>query len=333
MAVSPTAENRLEPGKVIAFARNLDLVGQQRKARLLNHVMADTAFSEKGDRITDELMGLSEPEDVLNDIGDTPGGTVSQSRRVSFFRTYNDGNFVGKRDAAEKLINPQNPVVRAMGAGRERRRDEDILGAPGKQYGIFGDSMEVDKDGDTVFVAFPTATNVVPFNFNGLWKGKSDGDAAPGTAPTVLSPQKLRRTKVILDKSEYAELDNDLPIIALEEEDLQNFGTSIEMLSKDYTTHDMARAEKLVNGDLDVFKGFRFVKLSNGRLPKVPGQTNRFYAPVWFKSAMLYKERPLVQTRIQEMPNKMYRWHAYYEAQATSLRREDSAVVWIEVER
>ena len=332
MADTPTPENRLEPGKVIAFARNIDHIGQQRKSRLLNHVNADTAYTESGDRFTDEMFGLSEPEETLVDIEPTPGGTVPQYRRIAFFKTFRDGKYVGTRDQAEKLVNIKNPTVVSMGNGKERRRDKTILGRPGKVGGIFGSTFQVDEDGDPIRTEFP-ASQIVPYDYNGLWKGKADGDAAPGTAPPCLNPQKLRRSKVILDKSEYAEMENDLPVIAVEEEDLQNFGTSIEMLSKDFTTHDMAKAEKLVAGDVDVFKGFQFVKVSNGRLPQVPGQANRFYAPIWWPSAIIYKERPLKATRIQEHAHMSYNWHAFYKSQDACLRREDEAVVWIEIER
>lgn len=324
--------NRLEAGKVIAFARNIELVGQSRKSRLVSHVMADMAYTEPGDRFTDELMGLSEPQDCLGDIEPTPGEVVEQYRRVHFFKTYNDGKWVGTRDKAEKLVDPTNSTVQAMGAGRERRRDITIIGAPGKMGGLFGDAWQTDENGDQEKIAFPGA-NKIAYNFNGLWLGKADGAAAPGAAPTVLTPQKMRQAKIILDKSEYAEMDNDLPIIAVEETDLQNLQTSAEMNNKDYTSHDLLQIERLVAGDISVFKGFRFVKVRNSLLPKVPGQSDRWYVPVWFKSAMLYKERPLVTTRVTERADYKYRWHAYYEAQDACMRREDAAVCWIEVTR
>jgi len=331
MAATPTAENRLSAGQVIAFARNIDLVGQQRKSRLISHVDADMAFSEPGDRFTDELMGLSDPQDKLTDIEPTPGGKVKQTRRVQFFKTFDDGNWVGNRDQAEKLVNIKNPTVTAMGFGRERRRDRTILGVPGKKGGLFGDAYETDNDGDIVSVGFP-AGQIVPFNYNLLWKGKADGSAAP-TAPTVLSPQKLRRTKIILDKSEWMGMTGDLPVIAVEEEDLQNFLTSEENSNKDYTNNNLTNLQKLVDGEIDVLKGYRFVKVSSGSLPLVPGQSNRYYAPVWFPMAIKYKERPLKETRVTERADMSYNWHAYYQAQDAVMRREDNAVAWIEIER
>jgi len=119
------AGEQVAPGVVVQFAKNIMHVGQQKDNRLVPYVDADLAFSEKGDRFTDEQFGLSEPVEALTDWADSPDGHVDQYRRVAFGKMYHDGKYVGAREDAEKLISPKAQTVQAMGFGRERRRDLD----------------------------------------------------------------------------------------------------------------------------------------------------------------------------------------------------------------
>jgi hypothetical protein len=311
MAETPAAENRLAGHKVIAFAKNVDLIGQQRTARLIQGVMADMAFTEKGDRYTDDMMGLSEPEEVLNDYSDTPAGQVPKYRRMSFFKTFDDGKWVGTQEKAEQMVDPTNPTVMAMGGGRERRRDRtviNILTQPAWQY---------DKDGDPQKVNFPP-NRVIAVNSWKYYRGKADGGAAP-SGDSVLTPSKLREAKVLLDKSEI----EGERWVAAEEEDLMNLLTSEEL-----TDADITNVKRLVDGEIDKWMGFTFRRPGSGMLPYNSGTTTATI-PVWIKQGILYKERPLTTTRIQERADKRYRWHAYYESQDSGLRREDNAVVHI----
>ena len=112
-------EERLEPGKVMQFARNIEHVGQQKQNRLVPYVNADLAYSEKGDRLTDETFGMSEPVEFESDWSDTPDGHVPQFRRVAFPKMYGDSKFVGTREKAEKLVDPSNGTLQRS---RDRRK-------------------------------------------------------------------------------------------------------------------------------------------------------------------------------------------------------------------
>lgn len=314
-------ETFLEPGKVLQFAQNLEHVGQQMQSRLVQHVNADLAFTEKGDRFTHETFGLSEPQEVMSDWTDTPEGKVPQFRRAAFGKMYHDGKFVGAREDAEKLISPKNAVVQAMGYGRERRRDKIIV-----ERGLFAPTqLEYTQDGDVQAVAFPTA-NIVPYDDVTYFRGKADGATAPSTGKTLLTPAKVRKAKVLLDKGQNMRMRP--PTILYEEEDLQNLMTSAEL-----TDGDLTVIKRLESGEIDTWGGIKWAKVEQGTLPKVPGQSSRWYTALYLPDYLIYKDRPLVQTQISQRADKSYNWHAYYRSQDFLMRTQDSAFVWIPIER
>lgn len=314
-----TDTNRLEAHKVIIFGKNVSHVGQQKKSRLVNAVVSDLAFSEKGDRYTEDQLGLLEPVESFSDFGDTPERDIDKDTRWSTFRTWENFARVGTREQAERLTDLKNPVVEALGWGKERQRDKSIIA------GMFRNMYKTDASGDIVPVSFPGGQKIA-YNYNGLWKGKADGDAAPGTAPPVLTPQKLRRARILLSNSKIESMH--LPNIAVEEEDIQNLLTSIEATNADY-----ANVKRLVDGEITTFAGFRFWKVANGTLPKEAGQASRWELPVWLTENIKFKERPLTGTRVVERPDKKFRWYAYDEWQDSVLRLQDEGVVHIAVER
>jgi hypothetical protein len=324
MAEFPEEINRLEPGVVVAWGRTLDLIGQQRKSNLATHVTADLGYSESGDRVTDELAGLSEPQEVLYDWADSPDGHVDQFRRFAFFRTWNDGKFVGKREQAEKLVNPTNAVTMAMGAGKARNRDARIIDI------LHNSANEANEDGSVQSVSFPSG-QIVAENENAFFKGKADGDSAP-TAVTTLTPAKLRKAKVLLDASQIETME--FPKIAVEETDLQNMATSLEIVSRDFASfrEDFVKANALAQGDTTHAFGFDFIKVAPGTLRR-NAAGDQATCPIWLKENIIYRERQLVNSRIAERADKMFRWYAYHEWQTSGLRRQDKGVVHVLVSR
>lgn len=323
--------NSLEQHKVIAFGRNLDLVAQQRKNRTIANVMADMNFSEPGDRFTDELMGEAEPSEMISDAQETPLGTVDKKRRIAFFKTFHDGRRITNREKAEQLVDPTNSVVMAMAAGRERLRDKQVI-----TRGLFEPAWEINEEsGEPAQVAFPAARQIA-YNSQKFYKGLADGETGPGSPVTVLNPDKLRQAKVLLNKSNFHEMDGGQPIIFVEEEDLQALVTSAEIYDRHNVTVNMAALRSVENGDTDSALGFKFVKVASGLLPKASSST-RFWVPVYYRSALMYKERPLVggpgNVRISERNDRSYAWQAYWQSQHGVLRREDAAVCHIEVTR
>lgn len=326
--------NRLAPGQTRAFANTLNLVAQQRKSRATVGVMADLGYTEKGVAFTDELLDKFEAEDFNGDIAPSPINEGSQKRREMRFRSFSVDRMIGTREKAEKLVDPTNATMLALGAALQRKRDKNIIGTVGGIGGIFGDQYEVDADDDITRISFP-ASQIVAVNENKYFKGLADGVAAP-TAPTVLSRQKMSAARILLDGSFYGEIDQGMPTVFLEQKDIEAFATSEETLNRDYnaSNDEIKRFRNEIGRDsVSMYDGMMFVKVAQGSLPLVPGQAAQWYVPIFYKSAILYKERPLVETRVEARQEYRYRWWAYYEAQHATLRREDKAVVWAIVTR
>lgn len=317
----------LEPGVVIQFAQNIQHVGQQKQNRLVPHVDADLAFTEKGDRFTDETFGLSEPVELVADWSDTPTGTVDQYRRIGFGKIYADAKHVTSKEDAEKLISPKNPVVQAMAFGRERRRDKVIL-----ERGIFAPSMnEIDQDGNFQTVVFPSS-NIVAVDDIQYFRGKADGGTAPtqtgsGEGMRLLTPAKIRKGKKVLADGENDNMGRNA-VLLYEEQDLMNMMTSEEL-----TDADLTMLRRLESGEINSWMGVDFVKVDPGRLPRVAGQTDQFYTALYLPHYLKYKDRPLVSSEIGKRKDKNYNWEAYYKSQDFLLRSRDDAFVWIAMER
>lgn len=317
--------NALEPGKVQMFASNVAHVGQQKKSRLVNKVMSSLNYGEKGDRITDERIGKSDPMPLPSEFAPTPEKRIPQYRRVAFPSTFVDVANIGNREKAEKLVDPTNPVVQALGMGLERHRDKSII-----SKAIFAPSMNaIDQDGSPIVEAFP-ASNILGVSEATYYKGRADNATAPvdsGSAGLrVLTPAKIRAAKVKLAAGELEPMS--MPVVLYEETDLQNMLTSDELTSADY-----ASIRRLEDGEINTWLGCEWVKVDPGRLPNVPGQSEQFYSGMYLREYVNYWDRPLVSARVNERPDRNYIWQAYYSRQDFALRSDDAAVVWITIQR
>lgn len=320
----------LEKHEVIAFARAVAMVPQQKRNRLVSFVNADLAFGEAGARFTLESVGLSDPVETFDDYGDTPASeAIAKYRRYGFFNTFEDDRPCGTQEAAEALVDHKNPTTQAVGAGAERRKDETIL------KGILGRMAFQVEDGpnkgEIDYIDLPSSQKVA-INFNNLTKGAADGDAPPSSAVEGLTVPKLRKTNIILDEGEFES--DSLPHIAVTEGDLQFLKTSVEMSAERHLVNNIGA---LMNGETEEFMGFRFVKVKPKRFAKaglqLSGGANGWRIPVWYPEAIHYKERPLNTTRIWAREEKKFTWWIWYRNQDSCVREFDQAVVEIAVKR
>lgn len=315
--------------KVIAFAKSVTMAPQQLKDPLQDFVNSDTQYSESGDRFTLDGMGLSDPVETYDDYGDTPANEpVSKRQRIGTFRTFEDDRPVGTREKAEQLTDPTNPTVMALRAGMQRRRTVTIL------KGLLGSAQQKNMEtGAYSTVALP-AGRKVGVSYNKLTAGVSDGAAAPGTPVKGLTVAKLRRAKILLAQGEYDNSLDDLPNVAVTEEDLQFLYTSAEFSQE---RHLINAVQRVLDEDTNIAMGFRFIRVKQSAFAKagldLTGEANGWRIPVWYKSAIHHKERPLNGTKIWMRAEKKFRWWAWYETQDSCVREYDEAVAEIAVTR
>ena len=295
----------------VAFANNMRLRPQQLQSRLVPTVLSDLGFMDPGDTFTSEFQGTSEPTERTGRAPKSPEGWVEEERRIAAFAAFDDGKFIDTVDKANKLADPTNGTMRAMIAGKERARDRMILRsmlAPARQ----------GRTGETS-VPFP-ASQVIAVNNKVFYRGKADEVAAPGASNTVLTPAKLRAAAELLDESE-------MPgerYIAVCSEDLQNMLTSVETTSEDF-----AGVKALVNGTLDQFLGFKFVRLQKSMFTVPTANVRDLVA--WVKDAVEYKSRDLEEAKVEKRADRSYTPYAYYLFRHACLRAFDTGVVNIKV--
>lgn len=295
----------LEQHKVIAYARNVILAGQQMGVQVANAVDNDFEFSEPGKQFTAEFAGERKMTEVKERFQKSPNNVQTRERRVGHFRTFDDGEVLEDRDEAETLVNMSSPIVQSMGAALARQRDEEVIAA------AIGNSYKGETGSTTV--ALP-ASQKIAINSWKFHRGAADGDSAPtGNAP--LTPAKVRHAKNILDNSKIRGRR-----IMLYSPDQLN----LMLTSKEVSTEDYGMIAKLEDGEINRWLGFDWVR--SDQLP-IAGNVRKCIAMIG--DTVHYRARTLKRTRITERPDLSYAWYAYMRLQHGAVRTQDKGVVEI----
>lgn len=228
----------IDKALVQSYKRNIDVKFQQQGSRLRPYVRVETQNSEFDyfDRI-----GPVDAVEVVTRHGDTPLIQTPHDRRRVNLRDFDWSDLIDKKDKLKMLADPTSSytvnAVYALG----RKMDDILIEA------AFGTAY-TGKTGATA-VTFP-ASQAVAVNY------VESGTAANSN----LTVGKLRRTRYLLDKAEAAnEGEHDL-VIVVDPSQLQSLLRTTEVTSSDYNT-----VKALVNGDIDTYMGFKFIK--SNRLP------------------------------------------------------------------
>lgn len=312
---------------VPGFQANLNLSPQQSRSRLLSCVDNDLNYATPGQFFNADDVGTSDPQDVTTRVPDSPDGFVDLTRRFGAFKGYSDGKFIDNEDLARQLEDPTNKVMAAMMAGQGRKRDTAIVSAAlgSFQYQDANQNYQTGSD-------LATVGNVIAAN-DATAHGNETVAAVLRNGAYGLTIGKLIEVKTRLDNSEIDEpVPGDRPsdyFFACTATQLQDLLMSVPATSSFYN-----QVQGLVAGTLSYFMGFNFVRLpSNANanpLPKYQGtgsnnaSTRKCLA--FHRRALLYRGRPIINTRITQRADKSYRWYAYYEGEHGAVRRYDGGV-------
>ena len=294
-------ENTLPSHYTDAFEANMQHVPQQQGSRLVNLVDSNLNFTKPGDMFNADMIGTSEPEEIVERFGKSPDGVIAKSRRVGFFTPYDDGNWLDDIDTAKSLSDPANATMQAMMWGLERYRDDKIIEA------LDAPSRE-GRTGETT-VAFPSSQIIAIDS----WTYKRKGDTSTGDAPMTFA--KLNRMGVMLDKSE-------IPgerVVVISSEQLGQLLTDPVI-----TDREAGVVNSLINREITRFMNASWVV--SERLPLNAGVRTCFG---FIKPAIMYRGRKLTEAQIVRRPDRKFNWYAYYKGTHGALRRFDKAVVKI----
>lgn len=294
---------QVETAWVQQFRANFDMLVQQKDARLPSTVTVDTLAAEIGYR---DQIGAVDPVQRTTRHGDTPFTEVPFARRAFQAQDWEAGEMIDKQDTQRMLTSPQSSYAMAFAAGFNRVKDRTILTA------AFADA----KTGKTgTGTATFLAANQIAVDF-----------VESGSATTSgLTIAKLRKAKELLSD---AEADDEAMTLVLRAHDLTALLRTTEVTSSDYNS-----VKALVNGEVNTFMGFNFVKLPDARFVEAGALSGSTYykLPAYGKSALLYA--PMSETSIEAAPDptKSFNTRLYGSASFGATRIEEARIVEIRV--
>jgi len=211
------------------YKGNVEHLVQQKGSRLRESVGVETVV---GKNAFFEQVGSTAAQQRTSRHSDTPRMDTPHARRRVSLIDFDWADLIDDEDRVRMLIDPQSPYASAAAWAMGRAMDEQIVAA---------------ADG-TAFtgVAGGTSTSYDSSNTVDVQVGISPA------ADTGLNVGKLRAAKQILDANEAEDGDRYMIINAKQ---LQNLLGQTEVTSSDFAT-----VKSLVNGEVDSFMGFTFIR-------------------------------------------------------------------------
>lgn len=275
---------------VSQFKANIILLSQQKGSKLRSTVRDDGDVV--GEKVFFDRVGAVAAVKRTERHADTPLANTPHSRRMATLWDYEWADLVDRQDKIRTLNEPTNTYAINGAYAIGRAFDDEIIAAlGGNAYG--------GKDGTTA-VALPAGQKIA-------------------AAATGLTLAKLIEAKEIFGLAEVDEAE-DLLTMVITSKQLTDLLNETKIQSADYNT-----IKALVEGKVDTFMGFKFVKCN--RLP-VDGSSDRLvYA--YAKSGVGLFVPQDIMTRIGERADKSYSTQVYLSATVGATRVEDEKVVEI----
>jgi len=266
----------------------LDIV-QQRGSRLRGAVMVDSDVNGKR-KFTDQV-GTTEAIKRTSRHGDSPLVNTPHLRRALTLVDYEWGDLIDDADKIRLLIDPESAYARNAAWAMGRAMDDEIISAAlGTAY--------TGVDGTTP-VALPSGQKV----------------AANSAGLTIA---KLRSTKELMDESEVSE--DEEKFIACSAKQITDLLESTEVTSSDFNS-----VKALVQGEVDTFMGFKFIR--SERL-NTDGNGDR-QCIAWAKSGLELGVGADVVTEIAPRPDKSFSMYVYLSMAVGATRLEEEKIVEI----
>lgn len=293
------------------YSANVFHLSQQKGSRMRGLVRNESQNSESSfyDRIGAVSAQLKTGRHADTTYQDTP-----HSRRRVTLETYFFADLVDKEDKIKVIHSPQSEYAIAAGNALGRSMDDVLIGA------ALGNSYS-GKTGATA-VALPNSQKIGAFN----------GTSLVGVS---LNVETLRATKKKFNKNETGE--SDLTFV-LDADQLDSLLGETEVTSSDYNS-----VKALVQGDVDSFMGFKFIRTE--RLPvtaaattsnkddgsvgagtvTIPAGSTRCFA--FQKEGLLLSMGMDMETEIERLPTKHYSTQVYAAMTLGATRLEEEKVV------
>lgn len=306
--------NQIPTAFVEGYKSNIYHLSQQMEARLFPKARQEQQASE-----TDfyERIGAVDAQEIVGRHGDTPILDTPHSRRAVDLRDAEYGDLIDKMDRVRLLINPDDAYVKAAVNSMNRFKDDIFIEA------ALGNARS-GKGGGTL-VPLPNSQKVSPY----------DGATTTGLN---LNVNALRASKRILDENETDNMGG-RRYFACTASQMQSLLEETEVTSSDFNT-----VRALVNGELNTFVGFEFIR--SERLPRAAAattydindgsvgagtgtvaaaQSRRCIA--WVDDGMISAKGLDIFVRLSERDDKRYSTQVYVAQSVGAVRMEEEKVV------
>lgn len=249
-----------------------------------------------------ELTGSDELDELSGRYQDTSYTEHDEDRRRMHARVFSKAFLFEQFDPRMLYIDPQSAVVQKVSWAAGRVWDDVIVDA------MWGDVTSGHDQGNTSTVSWSSA------NSDCTILGNEGGDGG-------LSIDHLEEASIALDEAEY--MDEDEPrFIICKPRDVANLLHDNKVTSADYNT-----VKALVNGDINTFYGFTFIK-SNRIETGGGGSYNRCWAGI--RGALRVAPVVELMIRINEESTKNYCTSLYAKMALAAVRVKEDAQVEIQ---
>lgn len=301
--------------KVLQFGSNVYHTVQQKDSRLKGLVMFESFIGEG--KFYDRL-GTTEVYEKSGRFSETQWADVEWSRRRLNFRDYRWAYPVDSADKLRLMNSPESEVAISARSAFGRKMDEIIVNAAlGTSY--------AGKEG-TIPVVLPDSQKV---------------GATDGAAFSKLTLETLRIVRQLFWENEAIMSESEEINLVCTGADIMNLLRDPNVTSADYNT-----VQALVNGTINSFMGFNFVRLES--LPQttasittfnavtgditsggvtIPVGSNRCFAFV--KDGLRFAMNEDLMARVDERADKDYITQVYMKMAMGGMRMEEEKVVEI----
>jgi len=292
------------------FSSNVWHLSQQKAARLRGLVRTESLNGEEG---FFDYYGPVTAQEKIGRHSDTTYQETPHGRRRVTMKDYTWADLVDKEDKLRLIHDPESQYAKAAMMAMGRKMDDILIsGALGTAYS--------GKDGSTP-VLLQDSQKV----------GSFDGSASSGL--------NVRTLRAIKKKFHQNEVDMEPLYIVCQAEQIDNLLGETEITNQDFNV-----VKALVNGEVDSFMGFKFVRLerlpvttaatafdaSNGSLgggDSIAAGARRCFA--FAGSGLMLALGDDVKGRIDELPQKHYAKQVYASMSMGASRLEESKFVEI----
>lgn len=275
--------------EVEQYTRNVVLLAEQRMSRLRGTVQSDTV---KGVAWDAETIGGTTVQEIVDRHGDTPLNDISHNRRWGYVRDYDTALLIDQRDRLKILVQPDNIYAMRQASVMGRAMDSVIIQA-------LGGLANAGRTGSTTTVALPPSQQIT----------------AGGVGMTV---DKLLEAKEKLDAAEVDPANPRYLVMAARQ--FRNLLRNTQVTSADFNS-----VRALVNGEINSFLGFNFIR---SELLPVDGSGDRLcYA--YTSQAISFGVAQAPETQVNVRPDKRNATQIYTWGSWGAVRLEEVQVVEI----